>query len=499
MKNFHLYFVVVYFLCQSGIGLSQSNYEIIYGSAQWHEIVSDVEECEPNRLLITGFKCIPNSNRYSGFLLEINEIGELTDEYLFNHPDSSFFPIHMIEISDSIYVFGQKFVHLNDEKKFIWSFILDTALNIIKSTSYSLPASILDFGIQSVKFYDGNFILLMNVTTQEEPQFSDIGFFITNKNLDSISSMIDFREGNQLAFDFLKSMPTKYYKIFGRGNYPETYPFYSQIIKFDSNFNFISVDSIPWKLTDQFSAVQFKDSCYLLTGKKPVTNPPKFNVGLINLSNTDELIWKEQFGKTGDTNNYPGVSNNLSFIYANYIYLGGTSNFIALQYPWQQVDSWIMLNQFDSNLNLTFQNFYGGDAFYLLRGIQATHDGGCVMYATRFDENTQFEEYDVYIIKVDSTGLLSSTGNYPSIPVQQLAIMPNPAINMVSIRYPDIFGYDYKEIDIYNSQGRLIFETSAKQDLTETSVDVSALPPGLYFVVLKVEGKKVATGKLVKI
>jgi hypothetical protein len=35
--------------------------------------------------------------------------------------------------------------------------------------------------------------------------------------------------------------------------------------------------------------------------------------------------------------------------------------------------------------------------------------------------------------------------------------------------------------------------------VTEKRIDIARLPTGLYFVVLKVEGKKVATGKLLKI
>jgi hypothetical protein len=121
------------------------------------------------------------------------------------------------------------------------------------------------------------------------------------------------------------------------------------------------------------------------------------------------------------------------------------------------------------------------------------------MYATRYDENTQDHEFDIYILKVDSSGLLTSTGEGPQIPVQQLAIVPNPAIDAVSIRYPDIFGYDEKEIEIFNSQGMPVIKVSATSDVTEKRIDIARLPTGLYFVVLKVEGKKMATGKLLKI
>ncbi len=500
MRILRIYIVILDIICITVKLVSQGNYELIYGNSQWHEIVSDAEESHSNIIFFSGFKCIPNSDIYSGFIIKLNEIGEITGGYLFSHPDTSFYPIHIKEFNDSIFVFGQMETKLNnDEKKLIWLVIFDTSMNIINQKTYSLTPGIISFGLQSVKFYDGNFSLLINATPQEEPQYTDICFFVINKNLDSMACRIDTRAGNQLAYDFIKCSSGNCYKTFGRGDYPGAYPFYSELVRFDSNFNYLSVDSIPWKLTDQFSAIQCNDSGYFLTGKKPVTNPAKFNVGLINLSNSDEMIWNDQFGKSGDTSNYPGVSNNVSFISANNIYLGGTSNLIATQYPWQQEESWIMLNQFDSNLNLKFQNFYGGDAFYHLRGIQATNDGGCIMYATRYDKNTQFEEYDAYILKVDSAGLLTSAGGDFQIPVKQVAIVPNPAQEIVSVRYPDIFGYKEKEIEIYNSQGMPVLKVYATQDLSEAKIDVYGLPVGLYFVVLKVEGKKVATGKMLKI
>lgn len=155
-----------------------------------------------------------------------------------------------------------------------------------------------------------------------------------------------------------------------------------------------------------------------------------------------------------------------------------------------------MLNNLDFNLNLKWQQFYGGDAFYHLRGLKATQHGGCLMYATCYDENTQFEEYDVYVLKVDSSGILTSAGNYPSFRIQQLAIFPNPARDNITIRYPDLFCFDSKDIIIFNSLGKQVKRIPATQNASETKVDLTGLPAGLYFALLLVEGKKVATGKI---
>jgi hypothetical protein len=221
-------------------------------------------------------------------------------------------------------------------------------------------------------------------------------------------------------------------------------------------------------------------------------------MGIIKLDSSDHLLQATYFGKIGDTSHHVGACSNLDFISPDNIYFGGTSNIFEHHLIYQPENSWIMLNNIDSNLNINWQKFYGGDAFYYLWAIRATSDGGCLLLCTRYDADVQNEEMDIVVYKVDTNGLLTSTGDISTIPVQQLAIVPNPARDFVSVRYPDIFGYEDKEIEVFNSLGMPVFKVSASQDVSETRLDVTGLPAGLYFVVLKVDGKKVGTGKMLK-
>ena len=78
-----------------------------------------------------------------------------------------------------------------------------------------------------------------------------------------------------------------------------------------------------------------------------------------------------------------------------------------------------------------------------------------------------------------------------------LTIIPNPAHHQVSISYSDIFGSEKKEIIIYNSLGIPVKSIVATDEVSGISTDISELPDGLYFVVLMVNGRITATGKLV--
>ncbi len=498
-KNTYILGIITFLIIHNTTVLSQSSFTLILGSNKYIEIPKAMEEDEDGNLYLAGMKQIKDSINKCGFLIKINPFGEVIREYDICEASSSFDFGHIICFGDSIYIFGDKYSLEGDSYPLLFSSLFDAELNLIKSTEYSASIEMLNLYAQSVLFNNGCFIAVLNGKPMEDPVYYDIGFFKLDKNLDSINCVIDRQEGSQLAYDFISNPDGTGFKVFAQGYYPDSYPGYSEIVRYDSSFNYIDVDSVPYHIYNQFSCRHFNDSSYFLSGKKGLINPTKFDVGIIKLSYQDQTLSSNHFGSEGDTDTYAGVFHNIDFISGNSIYLGGTSNFIPLEYPWQISDSWIMLNNLDSNLNLNWQMFYGGDAFYHLRGLKATQDGGCLMYATRYDENTQFEEFDVYILKVDSTGLITSTGKFPNIPVQQLAIVPNPAWDIVSIRYPDIFGYDNKEIDIFNSLGMPVFQLSATQDLTESRVAISSLPAGLYFVVLKVEGKKVATGRLIKI
>jgi len=444
-----------------------------------------------------GFKREKDSLNQCAYLLKLNNSGTIVSEKVFCQNDSSLFFEKIMIINDTVFVFGYKGSAISSYKNILWKLKLNNDLDFLQSGEQKVPANTFEMGIQSILFKNEKFILLGLVIPMDDMQLYDIGFYKINKNLDSVSTYVDFRQGIQRGMDFKQIDANSGYEVFGNGYYPGTYTSYDELVRFDSNFHFLNVDSVPWQLKNQFTYKQYDSSSYLLCGNKHYYNPTNFDVGLIRLNESEDLIKMNHYGKATDTSDYPSVKKTVDFIYKNCIYLGGTSNLLADQYPWQSEDSWLMLNQLDSNLNIKWQTFYGGDAFYHLRGLKATNDGGCLMYATRYDENTQDQEFDIYILKVDSLGLMTSTGDHFTIPVQQLSIVPNPANQYVAVSYPDIFGNEEKEIVIYNSLGIPVMGFDATEEASGISADISELPAGLYFVVLRVNGKKAGTGKLI--
>lgn len=474
----------------------QGSFEILISTPK-DERIFDAAEGENGLYYLVGRKFSIDPWEESSLFLAINNLGEIVHnwEYSLNDSLSYFGSIHYM--NDSIFIFGAKGTYTNGLQNILWMLVMDTEFNTILNKSYDLSGyNLLD--IETIINDNGNFVVTGVVSYPSE--LPDMLFYEISSSGDSINRSVLSYDSGQFEHDLIEVV-SEGYKVFAYGSFPDAPQTIGKIVTVDRSFNFISADSIPYSLYFNHSAKRLNDSSYLVTGNKGIiyNDTVRTDIGIIKMTLSDEMLNGNHFGKYGDTISYVGACSNLDFISQENIFFGGASNIFPSHLMYQPEDSWLLLNNIDSDLNTIWQRFYGGDACYYLWGLKATQDGGCLLLATRYEEIIQDHELDIYILKVDPSGLLTSTGEGPKIPVQQLAIVPNPAWDIVSVRYPDIFGFDEKEIEIFNSQGWLVHEVHATQNLSETRVDVSYLPAGLYFVVLKVEGKKVATGKMVKI
>jgi hypothetical protein len=450
-----------------------------------------IEDGNGNYLMV-GSKYSRDLDILSAYYLFLDNSGNLLAEKEFNNNDSFSLFGSVYYANDSIYIFGVKGSSNSEIKDELWLLILDNNYNIISNKSYRIE------GVDITTFHyiinsRGNFLICV---TANNPQTDlDVFFYEISTVGDSISLKYDPMTGPQIACDIIQK-PSGNYKTFGRGVYPGFLPYAGKMVDYDSAFNYISNDTIPYGLYNNNTAKWISDSTYLVTGKK--NNGSNNELGVVKLNLKDQSIQGNHYGNA-DTNHHVGAELNLDFISKGSIYFGGTANIIENHLMYQPEHSWIILNNIDSNLNLNWQKYYGGNAFYYLWAVRATSDGGCLLLCTKYDVAVQYEEMDLYILKVDSNGLLTSTNDDFSIPVNSLAIAPNPATNYVSIRYPDIFGNNEKEIVVYNARGSAVLTIDATWEASGINLNISDLPAGLYFVELIVEGKRTGSGKMVKI
>lgn len=492
LSIFIFFLILISFKCSISFGQKSFSYLV---STPDDERIFDGVEDELGNYYMVGRKYKTEPISEPAYLLVLNSDGQLVYEHEFYSEDTLSYFSNVYYKNDSIIIFGAKGSTASGLKDELWMLVLDGDFNVLKSKTYKIDGYSIG-GIESIINRKGNYVISCNVVLPQPLLETDLFFYEISDSGDSVNQAILPLEGREMGFDLIENTNGGY-KVFAYGNFPGAPNTSGTIVEFDSLFNYISADSIPYGLMFNHSARWLNDSFYLVTGYKPIHNPIRDDLGIIKLNADDDFIIGNHFGKTGDTTSYVGACSNLDFISPDDIFFGGASNIVPAQGLFQTEDSWLLLNNLDSNLNLNWQKFYGGDAAYYLWGLKATQDGGCLLMATRYDADIQDHEMDIFILKVDSNGLLTSTGDEPLIPVQQLVIFPNPASDFITIRYPDIFGNNLKEIIILNTHGSEVKHIPASRDGTETGVNVSDLPAGFYLAMMKIEGKNIATGKFV--
>lgn len=364
-----------------------------------------------------------------------------------------------------------------------------------------------EFSVLTEKKYRTNFYRLSYITVEQYkngyliigsgnltplPDYHLFSYMV-NSTYDTLKSRVYQEEGTIFAFDILLTLDKSFAKIFTRGFVQQTGTG-GQIILMDSCLNRISYTPIPEVVFSYMDAKYIDDSHYLLSGKRDIFDEDRQGSKLaLMLMDTADIMQDIQLLGPADTINYPGFYSNLDFMDVNEIYYGGIKN-LPFGY-FTQADSWFFLNKFNSNLELQWQKFYGGDANFNLWEMIATQDGGCLMAGTRYDYLTQTNLRDIYILKVNEDGLIVGTGEEPiGITVQDAIVYPNPGSEFLKVQSgPQVNGALF---ELLNLSGNLVIVTTLNQRME--TINTSDIPSGTYPYRVTYQNKIVASGKWVK-
>ena len=174
------------------------------------------------------------------------------------------------------------------------------------------------------------------------------------------------------------------------------------------------------------------------------------------------------------------------------IYIGGTSNFDYTNPFWSTFDSWFHLIKINPDISPIWEYWYGGDAYYFLYTILATNDGGCIMVGNRYDYETQNQERDIYIVKVDSNGLITWTQEIPT-DKPETTVYPNPGTNVLNIKNDN----NLLDFELINLNGQIVIRQIVNNNIN--TINTESLKPGMYFYKLNDnKNKTFETGKWIK-
>ncbi len=263
------------------------------------------------------------------------------------------------------------------------------------------------------------------------------------------------------------------------------------LIRTDSVFNVISADTITHKMHLYYNIGFISDSIFILSGKRdPEYNPNRDDNFQLMLLDTLNICYQSVVYGAYDTMDYP-ANTNISITNQGNIFGGATKN--AIWYM-GNFSSWFSLYYMNPSLSLEWVKYYGDGCNWMLREICATSDGGCLMAGTRYDWLTQYNERDAILVKVDSTGLITSTGPGPEMRAHDAIVYPNPGSSVINIESgPQISGAWFYLFDL---AGKLV----ASKLITDQkeALQTSALPSGVYLWNIVFKDKTLESGKWVK-
>ncbi|MCB0650957.1 MAG: T9SS type A sorting domain-containing protein [Saprospiraceae bacterium] len=261
----------------------------------------------------------------------------------------------------------------------------------------------------------------------------------------------------------------------------------------DASFN---VNYIRENVDNNFSIGQqgaiehINDTLFLLSGRYNSLDKDGIIVGIFN--HDFQVIQYDTIATYPEDApiNYPAPKASLGMgSSGDYFYLGGILNIDIFSFPYSNHLSSFVLAKYDMSLDKYWEKTYGGDAYYFMRGLIATSDGGCLMYGFRYQTGS-FPE--AYALKVDGNGLITGTTRIP-LPESPFKIFPNPFQHTLVIDTP--LEQDFT-IQLFDSSGKLVLKSNFHSTQT---LDLSFLDSGSYFYQIWKGQEILKTGKVVKV
>ena len=454
-------------------------------------IINDVLETKNESILFVGRSGNYESFTFDGFLLKLSESGAFIDSLNYLKQDTSTNIVNILETdySDTLYNLSISFKKNNNS-----GFILvntDTMFNMANEKIYNLPINDIITTLTLINGNDGKLIVGGSFKNTQIHYYLFIYKF--SNSFDSIAAKHFINTPSIILGGIHELNDQSFWIIDG------TSPYYWHI---DSGLNLISsqAGNVPHYLTGNYSIKWDSDTSFLLAGDYYVRGLPRItdhDIGFFHqytpFDSTGNIF---NWWGTIDTLDAPAYFGALDYKNKDSIFIGGSKN---LQYGNQlfgTIPSWYVLLQTDSMLNIRWERFYGGDACYNMTKLIATNDGGCIMAGTRFDykAHPNIRERDIYIVKVNAEGLITSANGQIAPVVHEAIVYPNPGRDYLRVRV----GVQHKQsvFKLFDMTGHLVLTKNIEGKTAK--INTRFLQPGTYIYTITNNNGLTENGKWVK-
>ncbi len=493
MKKIKFLLSLVVFILTIGTAISQTSFEKVVSENE-DQVINSVSENYTGGYVMAGRIKNINTGFYGGYIVEIDSTGELINQKIIQYSDTEshiFFNIHYF--NNSYILLGTRHFSSKGINK-LWYLHLDSNLEPISERFYNLPSGKWISYMNSIIDSDTNLVITgyttRNDTTTPSPYNNDPFFFKLSITGDSLSSKFISNDYHlSLSYDIIEKNDKLSYLSFGF-KYTGSISSGSQRYELTKQFDSIQILSVPYNINSYVSSVALDDSVIILCGSNGSEPAPTYSLNVLSTTFNNEPLNYNYFKMEGAERDFSAYYKSID-IFDNNIFIAGTSNFDYANPFWSYNDSWFHLIKINPDLSPVWEYWYGGDAYYFLYSILATSDGGCIMVGNRYDYETQYQERDIYIVKVDENGIITWQQEI-TIDNQPVTVYPNPGTDRLNIKTNKKEFY----FEMFDINGRRVTGNKKIND-NNPVINTSSLKPGIYFYRLS-ENKTVETGKWIK-
>ena len=466
-------------------GLSQNKtFEFIFENGNNLSLTDMIEDNSGNIYLTISSNQVSSDQKHT-IIGKLNKEGKILDTITYSHETKSkvFYNIHLTEVGTIFLAGAENSPDNSDNNTFIFN-LLNENLSIIDSTAIDLPDEERLINLHS--FLGNNNQFLISGGYYHGPTAAERNSFvlIMNQSLDSIKF-------NSFEGDVVIS----HFRNLSNNNFWVIEEVITEISVLDSLLNKVETIDVPDFIFGNYSVKWDTDTSFFLLGYN-LYPPPNYNLSLLRFYHPiDTAGYQTNLLKISDTTDYPSLRGGLDFRHKDSIFVGGTRNLDKYNIYHSSQPSWFMLFQTDSLLNVRWERFYGGDAYYVMQKLIATRDGGCLIAGTRYDYmNDPVPQTDIILLKLNSEGLLVGDHELPETHMHEAIVYPNPGTDAVQIRLA--VQHPTALLELFDANGRLVLSQHLHQK--ENRITVDQLPSGTYIYRLSADTGLLESGKWVK-
>jgi hypothetical protein len=506
-KTFTLILCILFF----SLAFSQTNYfKILHTPAE--EFPDEVVETETGDMIMIHSTYIDGGFTNFASFIKLNQNGDTLANRIIKRAENYYSYSRVIKLpqpfgqAEQYAAVGAAYNHLGStilttQNKVLF-YTFNSNLDSLSSAEINLPDSLYIWGLRdAIQTKNGHIVSLIDDMLHKKVLIlrSSIGG-------DSISFNQIVPQNTSYVFSIMEKPESDGYYFTSDGYFNGIIGYaFNYIITLDTNLQYVKQDSLPGSCAF-YSHIRPFNNSILVGGRakriwynaSPVYLTEEYCIEKLDNALQpvkqvflSHVVLNHSGDSENDTISYPALSRNFDFVDSNNIY---TAHY--REYPWTfypAIYNYFVVSKFNSNLDLLWQYYFGFDAYYFVWQITALKDGGCFVSGNRYDYQTQNQEYDIFCLKLDSTGIFTSADE-SNMAIHSAVVFPNPGTNILHLESgPQVLGNYFQ---LYDLQGIKVSEE--KITASQQQISTGKLLAGMYIWRIVTNGKVIDSGKWIK-